>query len=556
MPERVLIQNWQAPGDYVVLSAAIRDISKAYPKRFEFDITVPNMDVYQANPYIKNFSHNGVRRVQAMYPLIHQSNQRRLHFLWGFLEYLNKTLGVQAPLTELRPDLHLTEVEKKLPPAGVKKPYWLFASGGKLDYTAKWWDPTCWQQTVNLLAPRFQMVQVGGKSHKHPPMRNVVDLVGKTSMRELMRLIYHAEGTLSIVTSIAHIAAAFNKPAIVLSGGREPWWWEAYTLENREFNLKAGTPKWERPENDDYIPHRFLHTIGNLPCCLTGGCWKSKIDVSGHTKSICTFPVSQNQVRLPRCMQLITPEIVVDNVDWYYREGILGTGEKKLISVPNGSCVSIASDGVPLPVKDLPLPPPSAPPPPSAEPFTFSIEGPLPLANVNVFAYCEDAREWDEFEQDCARHTEGLPNTFSFRPLLNSGGTKADYMRQAIEMANGSHLVWIESGVKLNPGWHEQVMLMKCTDVLAIPYWSPLRGMEVERVKNSPWYQEVKLEEHRTEPFAFRVLYPGERFFVAPVEWLKRAQWPFCDKPAIYLGAAMRQNGLSLLDACSLMETA
>lgn len=554
-----MIRNWQAPGDFVVLSAAIRDISLAYPRRYEFGIEVPNKDVYANNPYIKPIPLNGARRLQAKYPLIHHSNQNRFHFLWGFLDYLNKSLGVKAPLTELRPDLHLTPSEKASPPAYVKKPYWVYASGGKTDYTAKWWDPTCWQQVVKMMAPKYQMVQVGGASHKHPKMEtvpNTVDMVGKTSLRELMRLIYHSDGVLSIVTSLMHIAAAFNKPAVTIAGGREPWWWEAYTLENREFNLKVSNPTWTRPDNDDYIPHRYLHTIGELSCCKTGGCWKSKAERGTNNKggSICVLPAIQNGVKLPRCLQAITPEIVVQNAEWYYREGIIGMPRTLVsIPVPMGSAVLVPVDGRTLPILNTPTPAPAI----INLPRRFeAVEPAAPIGNVNVFAYCEDANQEAQYTENCTLNSTGLPSSFSFTKLLNSGGTRADYMRKALELCTGTWLVWIDGNVRLKPKWYERLNSLGTGEILGVAYWHPLSAVDVTQIVRAPWYREEKYEEHRTEGRTWRTTHPGERFFAASVELLKQVGWPFGAKPAVYLGAAMKQQQIKLANACELLETA
>ena len=332
MAEKIIIRNTQSPGDYIVLSAAIRDITRAHPGRYEIMMDVPQPAVFQANPHVSLFQRaRNVRSVVAKYPLIGQSNQQRAHFMWGFIEYLNKELGTRAVLTEFRPDLHLTEHEKKNPPVNVKKPYWVFASGGKRDFTAKWWDPTCWQRVVDLMKPRFNLVQVGGGSHIHPATKGVVDLVAKTSFRELMHFIYHSEGVMCVVTCLMHIAAAFNKPCIVVAGGREPWWWEAYNVENRLVNMRRGIPTWEPPVNDNFIPHQYLHTIGQLSCCTKGGCWKSRIE---GKSSVCSSPVTQNGRTIPRCLQMITPEHVVRAVDWYYENGILTRGTRKDLILP------------------------------------------------------------------------------------------------------------------------------------------------------------------------------------------------------------------------------
>lgn len=320
MAERIVIRNTQSPGDYVVLTGAIRDICKMYPGRFDFYADTPQPAVFMGSPYAKPArAASGTRTVVAKYPMIHRSNQSRWHFLWGFLEYMNEQLGTGAVLTELRPDLYLSPEEKATPPID-KKPYWVFASGGKRDFTAKWWDPWCWQQVANMLQGRFTLVQVGGGSHVHPPIQGVYDLVNKTSFRQLMHLIYHAEGVMCVVTCLMHIAAAFNKPCITVSGGREPWWWEAYNAENRAVNLRKGMPNWAPPAGDNYVPHQYLHTIGQLSCCMKGGCWKSRVE---NHKNSCVQTVIQHGVRLPKCLQTITPEHVVQGVDWYYNNGIL-----------------------------------------------------------------------------------------------------------------------------------------------------------------------------------------------------------------------------------------
>lgn len=348
MPERIIVRNTQSPGDYVVLTAAIRELCRAHPGRFEFMMDVPQQAVFMANPYTKGFhkTQAGVKQIVAQYPAIHQSNHRHgVHFMWGFIEDLNHKLNARAILTEFRPDLHLTPEEKATPPCGMTRPYWVFASGGKKDYTAKWWDSTSWQTVANqMIAKGHRMVQVGGGSHVHPPMRGVIDLVNKTSFRDLMRLIYHADGVMCIVTCLAHIAAGFNKPCVVVAGGREPWWWEAYTADNRLTNMRKGQPTWSPPSGDNFIPHQYLHTIGQLDCCATGGCWKSRIVGNG---SVCVKPVTHNGQVIPKCLQMITPEMVVEAAESYYKAGMIGDAPRELI----------------LPPMAMPV----APPPPTAE---------------------------------------------------------------------------------------------------------------------------------------------------------------------------------------------
>jgi hypothetical protein len=69
---------------------------------------------------------------------------------------------------------------------------------------------------------------------------------------------------------------------VVIAGGREAPHWEAYP------------------------GHQFIHTVGVLRCCATGGCWKS------HTKPLGDGKDAPGQLsvdvrgELPACMDLIT----------------------------------------------------------------------------------------------------------------------------------------------------------------------------------------------------------------------------------------------------------
>ena len=47
-------------------------------------------------------------------------------------------------------------------------------SGGKRDFTIKWWDRQRYQQVVDHFRDRIQFVQVGDASHYHPPLDGVI----------------------------------------------------------------------------------------------------------------------------------------------------------------------------------------------------------------------------------------------------------------------------------------------------------------------------------------------------------------------------------------------
>lgn len=310
---KLILTNYQAPGDVVMLTAAVRDLHQCYPGRFLTDVRTDWPELWMNNPYLTPLKagDTDVRMLECRYPMIELANQRPVHFVHGFIDDLNKKLGLGIRPTRVAGDIHLSEEEKN-GPSPVEEitrepiPYWIIVAGGKFDCTIKWWHFRRWQAVVDQLRDRIQFVQVGAGHHYHPPLKGVVDLRRRTSLRHLVRLVYHAQGVLCPVTCLMHLAAAVEtkpgarspRPCVVVAGGREPATWEAYR------------------------GHRFLHTIGMLPCCLTGGCWRSRSvpledgDSKDEPRHLCVDTVNN----LPRCMHMITPEQVVRAIESYRRE--------------------------------------------------------------------------------------------------------------------------------------------------------------------------------------------------------------------------------------------
>lgn len=313
---KLILRNFQSPGDIVMLSAAVRDLHACYPGQFLTDVRTSCPDIWENNPHITALEESapGVTGIDCHYPLIHRSNQEPRHFLDGFVEYLNDELGLAIRVTAFKGDIHISEAEKAWfdrvheSTAGAT-PFWLFTSGGKRDYTIKWWSDERYQQVIDHFRGRIQFVQVGENHHHHPPLDGVIDLRGQTTLRGLIRLMHHADGAISAVSLLMHLAAAVevrpgmpqNRPCVVVAGGREP------------------------PHFTAYPHHQFIHTVGALKCCDNGGCWKSRTlalgdgDVNDRPEALCVDVVG----RLPRCMDMITADEVIRRVELYYRGGAL-----------------------------------------------------------------------------------------------------------------------------------------------------------------------------------------------------------------------------------------
>jgi ADP-heptose:LPS heptosyltransferase len=311
---KLILRSRLSPGDIVMLTAAVRDLHRAHPGEFLTDVRTPCPALWEHNPHVTPIDDldPGAEAVDCAYPLVHRSNQEPWHFIHGFMQHLNYTLGTRIRPTAFQGDLHISGTEKSwyrqiCEALGRELPYGLVSAGGKFDFTAKWWDPTRYQEVVDRFRGRLLFVQVGEEGHHHPPLRGVLDLRGKTELRQLVRLMYHAQGVLTPVSLLMHLAAAVEvkggrprtRPCVVVAGGREPSSWEAYPT------------------------HQFLHTNGALACCDAGGCWKARVVPLGDgsdadkPENLCVDVVG----RLPRCMDMITAEDMARRIELYLRGG-------------------------------------------------------------------------------------------------------------------------------------------------------------------------------------------------------------------------------------------
>jgi hypothetical protein len=327
-PRKIIFHNPLSPGDILVMSAAIRDLHLKYPNKFITGVDTPCNQLFENNPYITwdlDKNDPDVEFMRLDYDIIHNSNQSMYHFIHGYHYDLEDKLGVSLPEILYKNDggiehdyrafkghIVLSDDEKSWISqiqeiTGEDTPFWIVVNGGKYDFTAKWWDPNRMQKVVERF-PDVTFVQVGQKEHFHPELQgdNVINLVGKTDLRQMVRLMYHADGCICPVTFLMHLSAAvetkwgkpLERPCIVMGGGREPQQWEAYPS------------------------HRYLSTTGCLPCCDRGGCWKSRVEPLGDKdekdSNLCDRPVTTPEgITIPQCMDMITAEDVSRELSKY-----------------------------------------------------------------------------------------------------------------------------------------------------------------------------------------------------------------------------------------------
>ncbi|MGO8932025.1 MAG: glycosyltransferase family 9 protein [Limisphaerales bacterium] len=309
-----IFRCWLSLGDVVLLTAAVRDLRLHFPGRYRIDVRTCFPGLWANNPHLTPLAEydSGVRVVDCVLPLINRSHAAACHSIYSFIDFFNQYLGTSMKPTAFRGDIHVSGRERAGRSqvhdlAGADIPFWLISAGGKYDCTIKWWETRRYQEVVDHFRGRIQFVQVGDAAHWHPKLRGVIDLRGRTSVRDLVRLVYHSQGVLCGVTGLMHLAAAVPvrrgrlpaRPCVAVAGGRESPHWEAYP------------------------GHQFIHTVGALPCCAGGGCWKARTaplgdgDERDGKEHLCV----NMRHGLPRCMDMISSAEVVRRIQSYFDGG-------------------------------------------------------------------------------------------------------------------------------------------------------------------------------------------------------------------------------------------
>jgi hypothetical protein len=304
--QNLIIRNWQGAGDQVLLTAAIRDLHRSHPKRFRTWVEMWGRALLENSPYVERSpAPEGTPTivVEGFAP-----GDDEPHLVAQFNRSLAQKLGVEVKTSALAGEIFMSAAEKREQPK-YDGDYWLIWAGGHNGFTTKWWPIKHWQAVVDHFKGKLTFVQVGAKEHFHPRLEHVEYHVGTTSgdnLREMVKLMYHAQGAVSGISFGMHLAAAVptkpgtpkRRPAVVIAGGREA------------------------PGIIQYPGQTVLSSIGSLRCCQGGACWRNK--VGEDCKSFINVDPTHDDgkgLRIARCMEQLTPNRVIDAIE-KYRVGI------------------------------------------------------------------------------------------------------------------------------------------------------------------------------------------------------------------------------------------
>lgn len=203
------------------------------------------------------------------------------HIIEGTTKHIADEINIKIPIRFRDPVIYADLPEEKF----FSFPYVVINTGYQNSAPAKKWLKKNWERLV-AFSPDIRFVQIGQKANHAEALKGCMDLIDKTSRKELLHLVRDAACVISPPSGVTHIAGAFHVPFIALAGGREP-------------------------ESLAHYPCGVtLSTVGSLPCCEKGGC-RCKGFEKGERgcKNIYTDETGD---QMGLCMEKITPELVKD----------------------------------------------------------------------------------------------------------------------------------------------------------------------------------------------------------------------------------------------------
>lgn len=302
--KKLILKHTGTPSEVLMLTSAVRDLHLSHPNKFVTDVRTYYPELWANSPYLRQLSQSeeDVEIVECINTLWANRSELSFHAIHSFTHFLNEYLDQTTQTIWFKPELNLTSQEKKWisqvhEKTGEDTRFWIIAIGDEKDNPLNLWPRDRYQQVVDHFRDRIFFVQTGLMSHE-PSLEGVLDMRGKTDMRQLVRLVHHSWGVITPPSLLMHLAAGVegkasmpaNRPCIVIAGGSDPPQWNAYTN------------------------HQYLHPVGALRCCDSGGCGKTTLRAGDETDESACVNMAEHG---PRCLEVIRTEEVINAIEMY-----------------------------------------------------------------------------------------------------------------------------------------------------------------------------------------------------------------------------------------------
>lgn len=237
-------------GDELLCTALIREIQAR--KRSNIWMYTAYPELFRGNPDIsfapkKNV--RGIRRFMEIFKLepfalgyAQHVGGRDIAPLRHVISILCERQGLSGKIAK-RPYLYLSPEEKSFGSFG-KRQIAIQTSGLSAKYAAytKEWFPERFQKIVEQYRDRYTFVQIG--SPKDPLLEGVVDMRGKTSIRQTAAILGNSLVFVGLAGFLQHLARSVECRSVIIYGGRELPLQTGYGANENITNTPECSPCW------------------------------------------------------------------------------------------------------------------------------------------------------------------------------------------------------------------------------------------------------------------------------------------------------------------------
>jgi len=237
-------------GDDLICTAVLRELYKRTGDRPWMLSHYP--DLFRLNPDISVIARKekpGVNLVIKALKLpvtqlsyAQHDNGRDIQPNRHVMTVLCESLGISGRIRK-RPYLFLTNREKtrgRIHPQQIA----IQTSGLAAKYAAKTkeWYPDRFQKVVNAFRGNYQFVQIGAK--QDPLLEGVVDMRGKTAIRESAAILQNSLLFIGLAGFLQHLARSVDCRSVIIYGGRELPSQTGYACNRNMVSNPACSPCW------------------------------------------------------------------------------------------------------------------------------------------------------------------------------------------------------------------------------------------------------------------------------------------------------------------------
>lgn len=226
-----------APGDVWAVTPLIRDFAEQRPGDILY-VDHPFPEITAGNPFAAEPC--GSYDVDTVFTFKCDKVEDGRHFygmdrtssLSGdFYRFLHEQTGIVIERRTSAAEFYPDPFEREYSPVPADRKICILNAGYKNDVPVKNWGSDRFRRVVEALRDRVLFVQVGARragQDFHTRIPGCLDIIGKTTLRELAVLVYHADFVLTGISQLHHAAGMqCYKPrhCITVAGAREPSNW-------------------------------------------------------------------------------------------------------------------------------------------------------------------------------------------------------------------------------------------------------------------------------------------------------------------------------------------